>query len=95
MIGITGATGKLGRLVIDTLLQTVPASDITALARSPDKAADLAAKGVAVRQADYDRPETLDSALAGIERLLLISSNEMGRRVPQHRAVIAAAKQRK
>lgn len=95
MIGIAGATGKLGRLVIDTLLQTVPASDIKALARSPDKAADLAAKGVAVRQADYDRPDTLDSALAGIERLLLISSNEMGRRVPQHRAVIAAAKRAK
>ncbi|EGI53707.1 nmrA-like family protein [Sphingomonas sp. S17] len=95
MIGITGATGKLGRLVIDTLLQTIPASDIAALARSPDKAAELAAKGVAVRQADYDRPETLDSALAGIERLLLISSNEMGRRVPQHRAVIAAAQRAK
>lgn len=92
-IAVTGATGKLGRLVIDALLKTTTASDIAALARSPDRAGDLAAKGVDVRQADYDRPETLASALAGIERLLLISSSEMGRRVPQHRAVIAAAEQ--
>jgi NAD(P)H dehydrogenase (quinone) len=92
MIVVTGATGQLGRLVIDALLQTVPASNVVAAVRSPEKAADLAARGVVVRKADYTQPETLDSALAGAEKLLLISSSEVGRRVPQHRAVIEAAK---
>ena len=91
-IAVTGATGKLGHLVIDTLLKTTPATDIVALARSPDRARDIAARGVAVRHGDYDRPETLESAHAGVERLLLISSSEVGQRVPQHRAVIAAAR---
>jgi len=92
MIIVTGATGQLGRLVIDALLQTVPASRIVAAVRSPDKATDLAARGVVVRKADYTQPETLDSALAGGEKLLLISSSAVGQRVPQHRAVIDAAK---
>lgn len=92
MIAVTGATGQLGRLVIDALLGRVPAGDIVALVRDPAKAADLAAKGVTVRRADYDEPETLASALAGIGRLLLISGNAIGRRLPQHRAVIEAAK---
>ena len=92
MIVVTGATGQLGRLVIDALLETVPASSIVAAVRSPEKAADLAARGVVVRQADYTQAETLDSALAGAEKLLLISSSEIGQRVPQHRAVIEAAK---
>lgn len=92
MIGITGATGQLGRLVIDALLKKLPASQIVAAARNPAKAGDLAGKGVAVRKADYDRPQTLEQAFAGIEKLLLISSSEVGKRVEQHRAVIAAAK---
>ena len=89
MIGITGATGQLGRLVVNGLKGRVPASNIVALVRTPGKAGDL---GVAVREADYDRPETLESALAGIETLLLISSNEVGKRIDQHRNVIEAAK---
>lgn len=92
MIAITAATGQLGRLVIESLLQTMPAVGIAALVRSPEKAADLAAKGILVRHADYDLPETLDSALHDVDKLLFISSSEVGRRVPQHRAVIAAAK---
>lgn len=88
-IAITGATGQLGRLVIDKLRAKGRAADLVALARSPEKAADL---GVAVREADYDRPETLGPALAGVDTLLLISGSEVGRRVAQHRNVIAAAK---
>ena len=91
MIVVTGATGQLGRLVINKLLQTVPAGSIVALARDPAKAADLAALGVQVRQADYTEPATLDAALAGAQKLLLISSSEVGQRVAQHRAVIDAA----
>jgi len=92
MFAITGATGQLGRLVIDQLLERIPAGQIAALVRSPDKAADLAARGVVVRHADYDKPETLRTALAGVERLLLISSSEVGRRVAQHQAAIDAAR---
>lgn len=91
MIAVTGATGQLGRLVIDTLLKTVNPQEIVALVRDPLKAQDLGAKGVEVRQADYNRPETLRSALVGVQRLLLISSSEVGQRTTQHRAVIEAA----
>ncbi len=91
MYAITGATGQLGRLVVDHLLATVPADRIVAAVRDPAKAGDLAARGVQVRQADYDRPESLGAALQGVERLLLISSNVVGQRVPQHLAVIEAA----
>lgn len=92
MIAVTGATGQLGRFVIQSLLQKVPAAEVVALARNVDKAQDLAALGVQVRQADYDQPATLDAALAGVDKLLLISSSEVGRRIPQHRAVIEAAR---
>ncbi len=88
-IGITGATGQLGRLVVTQLKSKIPASDIVALVRTPAKAADL---GVAAREADYSKPATLVSALAGIDILLLISSTEFGQREVQHRAVIDAAK---
>jgi len=88
-IGVTGATGQLGRLVIQKLKQKVPASDIVALVRNPAKASDL---GVAVREADYDRPETLGPALKGIDTLMFISASEIGKRLAQHRNVIAAAK---
>jgi NAD(P)H dehydrogenase (quinone) len=91
MIAITGATGQLGRLVIQNLLNTVPASQIVAAVRSPEKAADLAALGVQVRQADYAQPATLEAAFQGVDKLLLISSSEVGQRAPQHAAVIAAA----
>lgn len=87
-IAITGATGQLGRLVIAALKGTVAKADILALARTPARAADL---DVTVREADYARPETLGPALAGVETLLLISSNDIGRRAVQHQAVIDAA----
>ncbi|WP_199258457.1 SDR family oxidoreductase [Paracoccus binzhouensis] len=88
-VAVTGATGKLGRLAIARLKTLLPATEIVALARSPEKAADL---GVEARAFDYDRPETLAAALQGVERLLLISSSEVGKRAAQHRAVIEAAK---
>ena len=92
MIAITGASGQLGRLVIEELLKTLPAAEIVALVRTPDRIKDLAERGVQVRQADYDQPETLKAALKGVDKLLLISSSEVGRRVAQHRAVIEAAR---
>ncbi|MCW1886451.1 SDR family oxidoreductase [Luteolibacter flavescens] len=92
MIAITGATGQLGRLVIDHLLARVPASNLVAIVRDPAKAADIAARGVTVRQADYSDPASLATALSGIEKLLLISSNEVGNRTNQHAHVIDAAK---
>ena len=88
-IAVTGATGQLGGIVITKLKQKVPAADIVALARSPEKAAAL---GVAARAADYARPATLDAALSGIDTLLLISSSEVGQRAAQHAKVIDAAK---
>jgi len=92
MIVITGATGQLGRLVIEELLKKLPANEIVAAVRNPAKAADLAARGVQVRAADYNLPATLDAAFQGATQLLLISSSEIGQRVPQHRNVIDAAK---
>jgi len=89
---VTGATGKLGRLVLDELLTRADASDIVALARDPSALADYAAKGVQVRQADYDDPSSLDAALAGVDRVLMISGNAVGQRERQHGAVIEAAK---
>ncbi len=88
-IGVTGATGQLGRMVIRNLKQKVPVSDIVALVRDPAKAVDL---GVTARAFDYTRPGILEPALGGIDTLLLISSSEVGQRAPQHANVIAAAK---
>ena len=88
-IAVTGATGQLGRIVVAKLTEKVAPGEIVALARDPNKAADL---GVAVRQADYDRPETLEPALAGVDTLLLISGSEVGKRASQHANIIAAAK---
>ncbi|MFG1808712.1 SDR family oxidoreductase [Streptomyces sp. NPDC049040] len=91
-IVVTGATGQLGRLVIADLLERgVAPAGIAAVARDEGKAADLAAAGVEVRIADYDRPETLKGAFAAGDRVLMISANEVGRRVPQHTAVVDAA----
>src|ERR1700712_1851298 len=91
--GITGATGQLGRLVVAALVENgVPAADIVAIVRNREKAADLAARGVQVRAGDYDRADEWPSALAGVDSLLLVSSNEVGQRVPQHGSVIDAAK---
>ncbi|WP_213767545.1 SDR family oxidoreductase [Caballeronia sp. dw_19] len=92
MIVVTGAAGQLGRLVIKALLKTQSASEIVAAVRSPEKAADLAALGVHVRRADYNEPATLETAFKGADKVLLISSNELGQRAVQHRAAIDAAK---
>lgn len=92
MIAITGATGQLGQLVIAALLKSVPASQIVAVVRNPAKADALAQQGVVVRQGDYGDEAALTRALDGVEKLLLISSSEVGQRAIQHRNVINAAK---
>lgn len=92
MIVVTGASGQLGRLVIASLLKRVPANQIVAAVRSPEKVADLAALGVIVKQADYSQPDALEQAFAGADKVLLISSSEVGQRLAQHRNVIDAAK---
>ena len=92
MIVVTGATGQLGRLVIAALLKKVPAAEIVAAVRNPEKAKDLAETGIQVRYADYSMPESWDEALKGADKVLLISSNEIGQRANQHRSVIDAAK---
>jgi NAD(P)H dehydrogenase (quinone) len=91
MIVVTGATGKLGHLVIAALLKKMPASSIIAAVRNMEKARDILALGVQVRYADYNMPSTWDDALRGADRVLLISSNEIGQRTIQHRSVIDAA----
>ncbi len=88
-IGVTGATGQLGILVVEQLKKRVAEENIVALVRSPDKASDL---GIEVRAFDYDKPHGMVGALGGIDRLLLISANEMGKRAIQHKNVIEAAK---
>ncbi|HEI8690810.1 TPA: SDR family oxidoreductase [Proteus mirabilis] len=92
MIAITGATGLLGQHVIENLLQTVPANQIVAFTRDVKKGSSLSQKGVLVRQADYNDKASLITALQGVDKLLLISSSEVGKRTIQHRNVIEAAK---
>jgi NAD(P)H dehydrogenase (quinone) len=89
---VTGASGQLGHLIVEKLIErgTAPA-DIVAVARTTDKAADLAERGVDVRFGDYTDSASLDAALAGVDRLALVSSSAVGQRVAQHQAVIAAA----
>ena len=89
-IGVTGATGQLGRMVVDKLKEKVSADSVVALVRNPEKAAGM---GVEVRSFDYDKPENLVLSLQGIDKLLLISSNEIGQRARQHTNIIHAAKQ--
>ncbi|KPF98121.1 quinone oxidoreductase [Rhodopseudomonas sp. AAP120] len=90
---VTGASGQLGRLVVDGLLKTVPAAQIGVLVRSDKAAAEFAARGLHVHKGDYGRPETLTAAFAGVDRALLISSSEIGQRAVQHSNAIDAAKQ--
>ncbi|MEU2585867.1 SDR family oxidoreductase [Streptomyces avermitilis] len=92
-IVVTGATGHLGGLVIEQLLEKVPADQITAVVRSTEKAAPFAARGVQIAVADYNAPETFDGLLAAGDRVLLISGNEFDKgRVGQHKVVLNAAK---
>lgn len=91
-IVVTGATGHLGRLTVDALLDRgVPAADIRALGRSAERLAPLAARGVQTAVIDFGKPETLDAAFAGADALLLVSGSEVGQRIPQHRNAIDAA----
>ncbi|MEV5398292.1 SDR family oxidoreductase [Streptomyces cellulosae] len=92
-IVVTGASGKLGRHVVEQLLEKVPAGQVTAVVRSPEKVADLAERGVRVAVADYNAPETFDGLFAAGDKVLLISGNEFDKgRVRQHSVVIDAAK---
>ncbi|MFE9878595.1 SDR family oxidoreductase [Streptomyces sp. NPDC005784] len=92
-IVVTGATGHLGRHVVEQLLEKVPAEQITAVVRDESKAADLAARGVRLAVADYNTPETFDGLFSAGDKVLLISGNEFDKgRVEQHRVVIDAAK---
>ena len=89
---ITGATGHLGRLAIEALLDRgLDPATIVGSGRSIEKAADLAVRGVRIVAADYTDAASLDAALAGVDRLVLVSSSEVGQRATQHQAVIAAA----
>lgn len=92
MIAVTGATGQLGELVVQNLVNAVPPSQVVALVRNPSKAEGLIKLGVQVRKADYTDAASWASALEGVKSLLLISSNEVGQREAQHRTVIEAAK---
>lgn len=93
---VTGATGQLGTKVVEALLKSVPASQLAVSVRNPEKAAGLQARGVEVRHGDFDRPETLDSAFAGIDRLLLISADgDTETRIRQHTNAVAAAQRAK
>lgn len=89
---VTGASGQLGRHVVAALAERAGPAAVAAIVRDPGRAAGLFPEGVAIREGDYDRPETLDAALAGAERVLLISSNALGARVAQHGKVIDAAR---
>lgn len=92
-IVITGATGQLGRHVVEALLErNVPAGDIVATGRSVEKLADFAERGVTVQEMDYENPASVAAALKGATKVLLISSSAVGQRVAQHRTVIEAAK---
>lgn len=89
---VTGATGKLGTKIVEALLKTVPANQLAVSVRNLEKAEGLRARGVEVRQGDFDRPETLDAAFAGIDRLLLISADgDNETRIRQHTDAVAAA----
>ncbi|MER8062072.1 MULTISPECIES: SDR family oxidoreductase [unclassified Streptomyces] len=92
-IVVTGATGHLGRHVVEQLLEKVPAERITAVVRDEKKAADFAARGVKLAVADYNAPESFDTLFAAGDKVLLISGNEFDNdRVRQHTVVIEAAK---
>ena len=89
---VTGATGKLGAKVVETLLKTVPASQLAVSVRNPEKAKGLESRGVEVRHGDFDNPKTLDSAFTGIDRILIISADgDNETRFRQHSNAVAAA----
>jgi NAD(P)H dehydrogenase (quinone) len=89
---VTGATGHLGQLVVTGLLKKLSPQDVVAVVRNMAKAAGIVQQGARVQVADYGNPDALERAFAGVEKVLLISSSEVGRRIAQHRNVIDAAK---
>ncbi|WP_066064349.1 SDR family oxidoreductase [Neobacillus soli] len=90
---VTGATGKLGSKVVESLLKAIPANQLAVSVRHPEKADGLRSRGVEVRQGDFDRPQTLDTAFAGIGRLLIISAEgDNETRMIQHTNAVEAAK---
>jgi NAD(P)H dehydrogenase (quinone) len=91
-VAVTGATGHLGQHVVIGLLERLPPQDVIAVARNREKTEVLAQRGAVVRMANYGDPESLKKAFAGAEKVLLISSSEIGQRIEQHRNVIEAAK---
>ncbi|AWN23297.1 NAD(P)-dependent oxidoreductase [Deinococcus irradiatisoli] len=93
MILITGATGQLGSAVMKQLLKRTPASQIAALVRDPGKASALEAQGAAIRTGSYDDLASLDRAMQGVEKVLLIAGTDEDNRVRQHQNVIDAARQ--
>jgi len=88
---ITGASGQLGRLAADELLERVPASDVVLITRRPESLAEYAARGVEVRAGDFTDPASLPAAFAGIDRLLLVSTDAVGTRLPGQVAAVTAA----
>jgi NAD(P)H dehydrogenase (quinone) len=92
-IVITGASGQLGRKAAELVLESADPSEVVLVTRSPEHLNELAARGASVRQGDFDEPESLAAAFEGGERLLLISTDKIGSRVPQHRNAIQAAEQ--
>ncbi|MGG0462049.1 SDR family oxidoreductase [Priestia aryabhattai] len=89
---VTGATGNLGSKVVESLLKSIPASDLAVSVRNPEKAEGLRARGIEVRQGDFDNPETLDNAFTGIDRLLIISADgDNETRILQHTNAVQAA----
>lgn len=90
---VTGATGKLGTKIVEHLLTKIVAEDLIVSVRDPKKASDLASRGVEVRHGDFDKPDTLQETFAGVDRLLLISTDgEEATRIRQHTAAVEAAK---
>ncbi|MBL6446691.1 SDR family oxidoreductase [Fulvivirga sp. 29W222] len=92
MILVTGASGHLGRLVIENLLKSVPASQIAGMVRNAEKAKDLEAQGIDIRIGDYHDPASMEAAFQGVEKLLLISSSDFNNRLQQHKNAVDAAK---
>ncbi|HEY4827358.1 MAG TPA: SDR family oxidoreductase [Solirubrobacteraceae bacterium] len=92
-LGITGASGQLGRLTTSFVLETASPADVVLITRQPDALSEATALGAEVRAGDFDDPEALVSALAGVDRLLMISTDIIGTRIPQHQAAVRAAEQ--
>ncbi|KWX69405.1 NmrA family protein [Paenibacillus riograndensis] len=91
-IALTGATGHFGSIVAETLLKSVAAENLIVSVRNPEKADNLRTRGVDVRHGDFDQPETLDTAFAGVDRLLIVSADgDNDTRIRQHKAAVDAA----